>query len=261
MRVRPASVTASAILSIVAVVGCADIPAADSSAALPTPTPRAGNAQLTKADFLPTTKKAMSTQHAIKISARITVRGRVRTTMTGVEMPNSNPRAMSVVVNGPSLGGKSRMIVTNGLVYLSAPGVAPNGKYVKLNPDDANDRLAAAAREVIAEMAPDNAFAAFEAGLKTVEHVGPDTIAGQRMAHYKATIDVEAAAKAKGQAVPQGMPPAVLYNVWLDTNNLMRRRTTQLAGVEVVVSMTPDPHAGPIKPPPASQIVYRSAGA
>jgi len=57
-----------------------------------------------------------------------------------------------------------------------------------------------------------------------------------------------------------GLPAVLVYDVWLDGKNMIRRVTSELSKVKVVATMMPDPNAAAIKPPPASQTVSRTAG-
>lgn len=262
---RSGALAASAIVSLTALLGgcgnnetppdpaAADNPAAPTSSAAP---PKV--VHLTAASFVPAAKKAMTSHPVIRMTIRMTNPGDPTTTMTGVVKTGRKP-AMSMVIKDPSMGGQSKLIVVNDRLYMSMPGLTPAGKYVKVNAKDSSDPLASALGEMTGEIDPNKTFAGFEAGLKKATYVKRETIEGEQLTRYKLTLNTKDVLKAQGMKVPAGLPATITYDVWLDSDNMMRRFEFKFSGVKTMATMKPGTaaEAARIKAPGAEDIVSR----
>jgi len=81
-------------------------------------------------------------------------------------------------------------------------------------------------------------FAAWNAGLEKVEQVGEEEIDGERVCHYSVTVDAADAAEAQGEPLPQGVPETITYELYLTANDLMRRATFEMGGIEAEMNAT-----------------------
>lgn len=145
---------------------------------------------------------------------------------------------LALTMDGAAMGmGRIEMRLVDEVMYLSMPPVTPRGKFVEVTGDDDGSPFAG----MMAGMSgvdPRTTFAAFEAGLRDVTYVGTEPVDGERLDHYRLTVDVASAAKA--QEMPTtGMPENVVYDLWLDDEALMRRvEYTMAQDVSLVMEMS-----------------------
>jgi hypothetical protein len=175
-------------------------------------------------------------------------------TMTAVQSM-SKPPALAIDLNGPAFDGKGRMVVVNNIVYVSMKSITPAGKYLKLDPKDKSNPMAGLFSQLLNQMDPTKTFDAFDHGLKSVKHVGTDTVDGTKVDHYKVAVDTAAALKAQKQKVPAGMPKTITYDIWMDAAHLMRRLTFAMQGARMEMKASGWGEPVTIKAPAAADIV------
>jgi hypothetical protein len=177
--------------------------------------------------------------------------------MTGEQ--TMKPVAMKLDMSGAGVGGRMKVIVVKGMAYLSTPDV-PAGKYVKVNPADTSDPMAAGLNDAIKQLDPSKTFEAFDIGLSKVEFVRTETVQGRKLDRYAATLDLVAVAKAKGEKVPaKGGRRSLVYTIWMgSTDHLMYQIYFELQeGAKMTMTFSDWNKPLSIKAPPASAIVRR----
>ncbi|ANS78714.1 Putative lipoprotein [Serinicoccus hydrothermalis] len=170
-----------------------------------------------------------------------------------VDLSGEQP-LMQITMTMPQVGDME-MITTGGEVYLAMPGVTPEGMYVR----GGEDLLGQAG--AMEDLDVSTQWEAWEQGAQSVVLVGEEDVDGTEMRHYQVTLDPEAAAAAGGEAATTaapGMPDTVVYEVWLDDDNLMRQLTFDLEGVSM--EMTTDNWGEPqeIQAPAEDQVMEMS---
>jgi hypothetical protein len=167
-----------------------------------------------------------------------------------------NP-AMAMTMEGPSFGGNEmEMRVVDGLMYMSLPPMTPPGKFIKVDPSDPNDPMGASMGSLATQMDLETTFASFEAGLRRVELVGAESVSGEDLDRYQVSVDAAAASEAQGQPAAPGMPETIVYDIWLDDDDLMRKLGFELGG-QVSMNATMSQWGEPVTVavPPANKIV------
>ena len=217
------------------------------------PKPAQPPARLNRVTFLPAMKSALAKQKTWKMTARMTAGGRTVMTMSGVQQ--AKPLAMSMEMSGAAFsGGKAKIIIVRGTAYLAIPGVAPAGKYLRV---DLSDPAAGEFGSLADNADPTKTFAAFDKALRNAKFVRSETIGGRKLDHYVVTVDTAAIFKAQGKPVPSGLSKTIDYHLWMDSARVIRRMTFDLAGVSMVMTMDDFNQPVTIKVPPASKIVTR----
>jgi len=130
---------------------------------------------------------------------------------------------MAMTMDGSAFGaGDIEMRLVDQVLYLSMPPMTAKGKFVEIRPGDKTSPFAGMAGQMQG-VDPRDTFKAFEDGLRKVDFVGEESVAGEDLEHYRLTVDFRAAAKAQGMPRMAGMPRTVAYDMWLDEDALMRR--------------------------------------
>jgi hypothetical protein len=163
-------------------------------------------------------------------------------------------------------GGPAEMRMVDGVVYVSVPPMTPEGKFLEIRPGDKSSPFG----QMLGEMeqaTPEDAFKAFEQGLRDVRYVGEDTVRGEQLAHYRLTLDPRAAARAEGGPDSNGMPHSgrvpreATVDVWLDGDALVHRvRIDKARQGSAVVDLTDWGKPVTVEAPQRSDIVKEISG-
>jgi hypothetical protein len=212
-------------------------------------------AHLNRTSFLPAMNSALAGQKTWRTTARITAGGKTIMTITGFQQ--AKPVAMSMEMSGEAFnGGKARIIFVNGFVYVAMPGLAPTGKYLKVD-TKSSDPAVAGFGSMVDSADPTRTFKAFGSGLRNVKFVRSETIDGRKLDRYAVTVDTATALRAQGKTMPAGAPKTVDYTLWMGTDHLVHRMSFDMSGVSMLMTMNEFNKPVSIKAPPARSIVTR----
>lgn len=78
---------------------------------------------------------------------------------------------------------------------------------------------------------------AFTEGVTTVGDKGPEDVDGTPTTHYTAQIDIKKAYEAMREEPPADLGDTVIYDVWLDEDNLIRKMSLNTGTGEAVLTM------------------------
>jgi hypothetical protein len=152
------------------------------------------------------------------------------------------------------------MRFVGGTMYMQIPGMTPAGKFIAISEDDATF---GPMLKQLQNFGPDGAVAMMDKGVKDFRHVGTSTIDGKSYEHYRVTVDPSAVAGDLN--LPSGAassaPKSVTEELYLDSDNLMRRVTMNVDGHKVIVDATDWGKPVHVTAPPASAIVKMPQGA
>lgn len=139
--------------------------------------------------------------------------------------------ALDMDMTMPGMGAVS-MIMAEGRVFMSMPGVTEDGKYMEVPPEQLGD-----VSTQLDEVDITSTWDAWEAGAKSVTFLGEEDVDGQDMRRYEVTVDTQAALDAAGQTGDDAdtasamLGDEITYDVWLDGDNLMRKVAFEMEGV------------------------------
>jgi hypothetical protein len=109
---------------------------------------------------------------------------------------------------------------------MAVPGVTQEGKFAEISPEELG------MGNPLESFDMETTWDAWEEGTQTVEFVGTEDVEGEEMRHYALAVDTGAAMEAQGQtAPPTGMPDTITYDVWVDSENLMRKVTFEMGSM------------------------------
>jgi hypothetical protein len=158
---------------------------------------------------------------------------------------------MSMELQGQQLD----MRLVDGLIYISGAPMTQKGKWIEIDPSDAQDPMAQQFAGLVESGDLTSTFDAFEAGLQEVEHVGAEEIDGEPVQHYVLTVDAAVASEAQGMQMQPGMPEQLDYDLYLTEDDLMRRVEFDLGGVAAVIDATEWGEEVDVEAPAESDIV------
>ncbi|GGK81050.1 hypothetical protein [Ornithinimicrobium pekingense] len=139
-----------------------------------------------------------------------------------VDLSGGQP-ALDMDMTMPGMGAV-RMVMVDGRVFMSMPGVTEEGKFLEVPPEQLGDLS-----QQLDEVDITSTWDAWEAGAQQVLFVGEEDVDGQDMRRYEVTVDTEAALDAAGQTGDDAAQASAMvgeeltYDVWVDDDNLMRR--------------------------------------
>jgi hypothetical protein len=189
--------------------------------------PRSGDAQA----FLDRLRSGMGEEGSMHVE--MTMTGPAEMKAQGDSSYGADGSEMHLTMQLANMpGGDLEMVLVDGKAYMSMPGVNKPGEFFEI------DKSNPAFGSLDDGLSPADSFAAFDAGLQSVEDLGQDPIDGEPMTHFRLQVDAEKALEATGQAMVPGLPETLVYDVWLDADDHMRRLTYELVGTELTMDMT-----------------------
>lgn len=170
-----------------------------------------------------------------------------------VDLSGEQP-ALDMNMTMPGMGAV-QMIMAEGRVFMSMPGVTDEGKFLEVPPEQLGDLS-----QQLDEVDITSTWDAWEEGAQQVIFVGEEDVDGQDMRRYEVTVDTEAAMDAAGQTGEDAAQASAMigeeltYDVWVDDDNLMRRVAFEMEGA--VTEITADNWGEPqdIQAPSAEEI-------
>lgn len=166
----------------------------------------------------------------------------VSATARGVQDLERNALDMDVDLGGQQLGYR----LIDGRYYLAQPP-----KWVPVTKDSDN-ALIRSTLEQIQILSMRNQLDAFVVGVEAAGVKGEEEVGGTTTTHYTATVDAEKALTELGMDRDPSTPESVVYDVWLDDEDLIRKMSFTQNGA--TATMTASDWGGPItieKPKPS----------
>ena len=150
--------------------------------------------------------------------------------MTGaMDISDGTPR-MQISMTVPELGAID-MILIDGDTYMSIPNLTPEGTYLAAPADLLGESAELDNLDVSSQ------WDAWEQGAEKVLFMGEEDVDGTQMRRYQVNIDGEALAAAAGaegvddaMTTSLGLEDGIVYDVWLDSDNLMRKLSFDIDG-------------------------------
>ncbi len=186
--------------------------------------------------IIPAMQAALGDQTSTRMRMQMT--GQVEMTIAGQMAMTENfedgEMQLTVAMQGQTL----EMRQVDGLIYVSGQPMTQPGKWLEIDPQDAQNPMAQQFAGLSQSGDLNTTFDAFKAGLEKVDYVGEEEIDGDTTDHYVFTVDSAKAAEAQGQPMPPGAPQQLTYDVWLTDDDLMRRVSFELGPVKAVIDAT-----------------------
>jgi hypothetical protein len=158
-------------------------------------------------------------------------------------------------------GRTLRMIYVDDVLYLSGQGLTGEGKYVKVDPNDSSDPLAAAMKPALEDTGLGDSFAAWEAALVDVQFDSDEVLDdGSEAEKYTFLMDSRTALAIQrpGEALPSGIPETLANEVWIDSHNLVRRVEFTLDGARTEMTMSDYCESIDVQAPDEDDLVERT---
>lgn len=207
-------------------------------------------------ELLAAMKAAVEKNESAHITMDMSGAGQPKTTAEGDVSYAGDSTAMQLSMQIPQAGAdKVEMRLVDGVIYMAMPPMTPEGKFISFDTKDPNSPLGDLGG--ITKGDPLSTFDAFEAGLEKVEYVGEESVEGEDLDHYVLTVDAKKAAAAQG-AGAEAMPPGtktIEYDLWLDSEDLMRRMEFSQGAGSIVMTMSQWGEPVTVEAPPASAIM------
>lgn len=190
----------------------------------------------------------------------MTMSGAMSVTAEGdVSYAKSGPEMRMTMSMAQMGAGKMDMRVVDGIVYMTIPSVTPAGKFLKIDPNDKSNPMSKSFGSLSEQMDPLTSVRAMKSGVRKVTYVGAESVDGVDADHYRVVVDSAAMFRAMKQQTVPGMPKNLIYDMWLDDHDLLRRMQFEVAGQSVDMSMSKWGEPVSVEAPPASKVVDASS--
>jgi hypothetical protein len=132
---------------------------------------------------------------------------------------------LATVPQGTGTGastGRSELRLLSGHLYVHVPGLVPTGKFVSQDLDGMTSAVGALCACLFSRLEPTTTLQNMRQSLMKVDYLGREKRAAASLEHYRLEADT---AKIPG-AVDASHPPTTrVYQIWLDSKQLMRQMT------------------------------------
>jgi hypothetical protein len=171
---------------------------------------------------------------------------------------STTPPQMAMSMESPAAAGQSiEMRLVDGVIYMNM-GQMTNNKFVSFDLSDPSN-LPPGMDQLANTMDPlGTAMDGFEKGVQSVVFVGDEDVDGEQLGHYEVTVDTSKIEQLQQQPTQAQMPKEVVYDMWLDDQNRMRKLAMNLevqgAQTETEIELSNWGEPVDIAAPPASEI-------
>ena len=172
------------------------------------------------AEFTDRLEAAVDANPTVKIDVTAKIAGQSQASATGVQDLSADSLDMDVSLAGQQLGYR----LVDGQYYLAQPP-----KWVKVDENSTNP-LVKTTIDQVQILSMRRQLDAFVAGVEKAGNKGTEDVGGVSTTHYTATVDTATSMRELGMKPAPGAPETVIYDVWLDEDDLIRRMEFTLNG-------------------------------
>lgn len=162
---------------------------------------------------------------------------------------------MDLVMTMPDVG-EIRMLMVDGTTYMQVPGDSDDVQYIEMSPAD----LGLDESDLTSTLDMTDQWSAWEEGSQEATFLGREDVDGEEMDRFRVEVDAEAMTEAAGETAAPEMPETVVYDVWVDDADLMRRFSFDAEGVTMDVRLDGWGEDLGIEAPDPSQVVTMGTG-
>lgn len=177
-------------------------------------------------EFTTRLEAAVAETPTVDVDVRVQMDETMSATAKGVQDLARNALDMQVDLGGHQLG----YLLVDGQYYLAQPP-----KWVPVE-KDSDDPMVERTLQQIQILSMRNQLDAFTAGVEQAGVKGKEKVDGVRTTHYTARVDSQRALAELGMDKAPGTADAILYDIWLDDEDLIRKMSFSANGVTAVVT-------------------------
>jgi hypothetical protein len=204
--------------------------------------------------FLAKMKTAATSITTAKFTMSMDLGGEAVDAKGALDLTGDRP-AMELSMDLTGMGTPTDMRLVGGNMYIQAPG--SDGKYVKVDLSDPNGPMAGMG-DALTNYDPQSMISSMSAdAFKKVTDLGPETVGGQQVRHYRVLLDTKAATSMlKNLPSTASMPKSMDYDLWLDSQDRIARFKMLMKNVTSVTATYSDYGADVhIAPPSPADII------
>lgn len=168
---------------------------------------------------------AIAAAPTVHIGVEVQLDPQMSATAAGVQDLERNALDMDVDLGGQQIG----YLLVDGQYYLAQPP-----KWVPVTKDSDN-QLVEQTLQQIQILSLRHQLDAFVAGIEAAGVQGEEQLDGVTTTHYTASVDAQTALAEYGLEPAPGTGEAIVYDLWLDTDDLIRKMSFSVSGISAVV--------------------------
>lgn len=177
-------------------------------------------------EFTGKLKASVEENPTVNIDVKATLDGEQEVTATGAQDLENDALDMQVEMAGQQMGYR----LVDGQYYLSQPP-----KWVPVTEDSTNP-LIKQTLETVQLLSMRKQFDAFVAGVEKAGDKGTEEIDGVKTRHYTATVNTDKAYEELDADKDPNAPETLIYDVWLDDDDLIRQMQFTQDGAEATLT-------------------------
>jgi hypothetical protein len=182
-------------------------------------------------------------------------------TMEGdVDYSATPPNLAMTMTNELMGGGEMQIRLVDGVMYMQMPDVG-RSKWVKLDLGGEGSPLD---ENLMKQMDPGAQLETFKDSVTKVEFVGDEDVDGETLKHYTMTVRSDAFRELQDQLGTEGgedLPEVVTYDVWTDSDGMLRQTEVELGKLgSVTITISDWGQPVDIEAPPESDVIEMPGG-
>lgn len=179
-------------------------------------------------EFTGRLEAAVQENPTVRIDVQVQLDEQLSATAEGVQDLERNALDMDVTLGAQELGYR----LVDGRYYLAQPP-----KWVPVTKDSDNPLIQSTLQQ-IQILSMRNQLDAFIAGVEAAGIKGEEEVGGVLTTHYTATVDAAKSLSALDMARDPATPESVIYDVWLDEEDLIRKMSFTQNGATATMTAT-----------------------
>ena len=148
----------------------------------------------------------------------------------------TDPPQLAMNMESPAAAGQTiELRLVDKVLYMNM-GQMTSNKFVSYDLSDAAN-LPPGMEQLTGTMDPLAAFESFEEGVQSVVFKGDEEVEGETLGHYEMTLDASKVKQFQELPTQAELPEEIVYDVWLDAENRIRKMVMDMAMGAGQVSM------------------------
>lgn len=145
-----------------------------------------------------------------------------------------------------------RVVLADGAMYLQQ---TKGDKYLKI---DKSDPALGSLLDQVSSIGPRATLSGIEPGLKKIVDRGSETIDGEKLTHYVATVDSSKVKSNLGALTANvKLPKTISYDLYVDADFLLHELRTSISGQKLVMKVSDWGKPVTVEVPPKAQVMTR----
>lgn len=167
---------------------------------------------------------------------------------------------MAMTMSMPAMGGKIELRLVDQVLYMNM-GKMTQDKFAKIDLSDPDNPMGKTLTDIVGQMNPAEGVAKLDGAIESFEADGePQQVGGVQAQPYTLVVDTQKVTKRLGgmPGAAGNLPDEMTYTYWIGPDNLPRKVTADISGVQLEMTFSEWGEDVEIDAPAKSQVTEQS---